>query len=106
MKAGHGRTQGSVAYYAEADPRIKGIWEKWMKAEVTKEQVYEAVGKITGQARINSDWEKAKAPTSWIEGVMKFEEWFATQPEKYGRIYGSPRVIAKIIVDSREQEAA
>ena len=104
-KGYHGTTSGSVAYYAEADPRIKKIHEKFMADEVSEDQVRNAVLKIAGHERLRSDWRVlAKAPESWVTGAPAFEEWVRAQPPAYSRIYGSPEVIAGVIIASKESE--
>jgi len=101
----NGKTSGSVAYYAAADKRILGIFERYDAGKVDKEAVEKAVEKIAGQHRVTTDWkEKAKAPETWIAGPDAFEAWLATQPPEHIRIYGSPKVIAGIIIQSKETE--
>jgi hypothetical protein len=101
-----GRTEGNWQYYAEADPRIKGIRDRFREGKVSKEQVIGAVKRITGQRRIDADWKIAVGDNecppgrdimSW--GRDMFELWVAQQEPKHCRIYGSPEVIARFITE-------
>jgi hypothetical protein len=104
-----GRTQGNWEYYAEADGRIRGIRNRFRKKKVTKDQVERAVRKITGQYRVDADWEKAiegvKTPPgcdrngTW--GREMFEAWGDAMPHAYRRIYGSAEVITQFILEEK-----
>jgi hypothetical protein len=100
----HGNTSGSVAYYAAADPRILKIFEKYDKGEVDEEQVEHAITKITGVARVHADWKEAGAPDSYITGPPAFEDWLKRKPTEYLRVYGSPKVITRILIESKEAQ--
>jgi len=104
VKSEAGTVSGSVSYYAEADPRIMKIFERYCNGKVDGKAVFTAVSKITGQQRVQDDWKKAGAPDSWIRGPEVFEEWLAKQPPAHCRIYGNPSVIAQVIVQSKENE--
>jgi hypothetical protein len=101
---GGGSVTTSVSYYAEADPRILAIFKRYCEGKADEKAVYKAVEKIAGQRRLSQDWkEEAKAPEgSWVRGPQVFEEWVAKQPPAHCRIYGSPKVIAHVIIQSKE----
>jgi hypothetical protein len=113
-----GRTQGNWEYYAEADRRIKGIRDRYLQmkqesgdSEKLQAKIAGAVSKITGQYRIDSDWDAAvkatKRPSRSTDpkgtwGRKVFEAWVKEQPPEYERIYGSPLVITQFILEEKQ----
>ena len=114
VETGAGRTEGSLEFYIEAEPRLKVARQKLDAGEITPWKAKQVVNKIFGNGRLMKiDWADAvegrKAPkgfnqVNWERGLV--EKWLEPKPLSYRRVYHSPATVIQFLLSKEELEIA
>lgn len=98
QKAGHGSTTGNVAYYAEGEPRLLTIREKFLSGERSRAEVLKAVKRITGFERYSKDFDEiTKDVSGFNEKIRTWLDYIEEHP-LLERVYGNDELIAEFVM--------
>ena len=98
-----GSTEGSVAYYAEAEPRLLKIREAFLSGKRDEQEVRRAVQKIAGRDLLGKDWrEVTKDLKTYAEKEIAWRAHERANPV-HCRLYGHEDVIAAFVMHEDEK---
>ncbi len=95
---GGGITVTSAEYYAEADPRLMAIRERYLADEIAKDTAEIEIGKLVGQSRVDADMAPLRKQGLSDHGLISaFLVWQEKHPLAC-RLYGDPRVVIAVML--------